>query len=107
MHAYGSLSNRSKLQGILLKNYSEEKTFDFSRLGMIVDIYGHELQPLYEKIMKAREELNKISIAHKRAYKAGDFDGESYLEPYSKAQIKLEELTESFKKEIADHAKNA
>lgn len=85
----------------------KENTVDFSRLGMIVDIYGHELQPSYHKIMEARSELNKISAEHKRAYKSGDLDGRKYVEPYTDAQMKLEELTELFKKEIAVHAKNA
>lgn len=85
----------------------KENTVDFIRLGMIVDIYGHELQSSYKKIMDAREELNKVSAAHKRAYMNGDIDGEKYLKPYTDAQEKLEQLTESFKKEIAEHAKNA
>ena len=85
----------------------KEKTVDFSRLGMIVDIYGHKLQPSYKKIMDAREELNKVSAAHKRAYKSGDINGEKYLEPYTDALLKLEGLTESLKKEIAVYAKNA
>jgi hypothetical protein len=85
----------------------KKNTVDFSRLGMIVDIYAHELQSSYKKIMEARSEINKISAAHKRAYKAGDFNGEKYLKPYTDAQIKLEELTELFKKNIAEHAKNA
>ena len=87
--------------------HGKENTVDFSRLGMIVDIYGHELQTSYQKIMEAREELNKISAAHKHAYKSGDIDGIKYLKPYTDAQLKLEELTEHFKKEIAEHAKNA
>lgn len=85
----------------------KENTVDFSRLGMIVDIYGLELQSSYERLMEAREELNKISAAHKQAYKSGDVDGKKYLKPYTDAQLKLEALTESFKKEIAEHAKNA
>ena len=80
---------------------------DFSRLGMIVDIYGHELEPSFKKIMDARTELNKISAAHKRAYKSGDIDGERFLKPFTDAQVKIEDLTESFKKEIAEHAKRA
>ena len=85
----------------------KQNTVDFSRLGMIVDIYGRELQSSYNKIMDAREALNKISADHKRAYKNGEVDGKKYLEPFTEAQIKLEELTELFKKEIAEHAKNA
>ncbi len=85
----------------------KEKPVDFSQLGMIVDIYGDDLESSYEKIMDARSELNEISIAHKHAYQSGDFDGEKFLKPYTAAQIKLEELTESFKKEIAEHTKNA
>jgi len=85
----------------------KENTFDFGRLEMIVDIYGHKLQSSYKKMMAARDELNKVSAAHKRAYKSGDIDGEKYLNPYTDAQLKLNELAESFKKEIADHVKNA
>lgn len=85
----------------------KNKSIDFSRLGMIVDIYGNELQPSYKEIMKSRDELNIIEAEHKRAYKAGDLDGRKYLKPYTDAQNKLCELTESFKKKIAEHAKNA
>ena len=74
---------------------------------MIVDIYGHDLQSSHKKIMDARSELNEISRAHKDAYKSGDIDGEKFLKPYTAAQVKIEELTESFKNEIADHTKNA
>jgi len=83
-----------------------QNNVDFSRLGMIVDIYGHELQSSYKTIIDARSELNDISIAHKRAYKNGDIDGSKYLKPYMDASIKIEELAELFKKEIAVYAKN-
>jgi len=85
--------------------YGKDNHVDFSRLGMIVGIYGHELESSYEKIMAAREEFNKVSLKHKHSYEAGDIDGEKYLKPFTAAQIKIEELTESFKKEIAEHVK--
>jgi len=85
----------------------DKNNVDFTRLGMIVDIYGHELQPSYKAIMDARSELNDISIAHKRAYENGDIGGDKYLKPYTAAQLNIEKLTELFKKEIAVSAKSA
>ena len=84
----------------------KDSLVDYHRLEMIVDIYAHELKPSWEKILAARDELNKVSAAHKRAYKTGNTDGERYLQPYTDAQLKIDELTESFKKEIAEHVKH-
>ena len=74
----------------------KENTVDFSRLNMIVDIYGHELKSSYEKVLEAREELNKIYSAYKQAFKSGDIDGRRYLKSYTDVQLKLETLTECF-----------
>ena len=91
---------------IVIKD-GKEKDVDFSRLEMIIDIYGPELIPSFNKIMEVRSELNDIAAAHRKAYNAGNLNGERFLKPYGGVQIKLEELTKSFKKEIAEYAKNA
>jgi len=83
----------------------EKQSLDFSRFQMIVDMYCNEIQSCYQKLMTARDDINTIISAHKVAYKAGDIDGEKYVAPYTFAMKNLEKLGSSFKKEIAEHAK--
>jgi len=83
----------------------EIQNLNFSRLEMIVDIYCHDLELDYQKLMSARDDLGDITSAHKSAYKSGDIDGKKYLVPYNLAMKNLEILGSSFKKEVAKHAK--
>ena len=86
---------------------ADKQGYDYQRLEMILDVYAHPLKPMYEKVLEARAELNKISTKHKHAYEQGDMDGERFLKSYTAAQLKIESLGEALKKEIAEHAKNA
>lgn len=83
----------------------KEKSVDFGRLRMIANIYGHALQPSYQKIINAKTVLNKIEDAHMHSYKIGDIDGRIYIKSYTDARNTLENLTLSFMKEVADHIK--
>ena len=83
----------------------EKQSLDFSRFQMIVDMYCHEIESGYQKLMTARDDINKIVSAHKMGYKAGDINGEKYVVPYTLAMKNLDKLGSSFKKEIAEHAK--
>jgi hypothetical protein len=83
----------------------EKESLDFSRFQMIVDMYCHEIESGYQKLMTARDDINTITSAHKRAYKVGDINGEKYLAPYTLAMKNLEQLGSLFKKEIAGLAK--
>lgn len=81
-----------------------KRKHDFNRLEMIIDIYAQSLKPSYQRILEARETLNDIADEHKRSYKAGDFDGERFLKPYSEALLLIDELTERFRMEVAQLA---
>ena len=79
---------------------------DFNQLEMILNVYAHELKPAYDKIIEARTELNEISRKHKQSYEQGDINGEEFLQPYTKAQLKIESFGEELLKQIAKHAKS-
>lgn len=85
---------------------SENKNFDFSRLEMIIGIYGVELKELYEQAIQARSLVNTIVAEHKAAYKRGE-SGLRFLEPFTSAQIQLEDACERLKLAIANSARNA
>lgn len=85
----------------------EKNLYDFKRLEMIIDVYGHELKPEYEKVLAARTKRNEIETAHKLSYKAGELEARRFLSPFSEAQIELENLTENLRKKAAELARNA
>ena len=85
----------------------ERQGFDFNRIEMIIDIYGKELRPAYEKLLEARTKRNDIEFEHKAAYKAGELEARRFIKPFSDAQIKLEELTEALRKKVAEAAIHA
>ena len=86
-------------------DHDKKNTVDFSRLEMIVSIYGDHLTIPFEKIKSSRTVLNEIITSHKRAYKSRDIDGEYYLQALTDAQVRLEVDVEAFKKKIASLAK--
>ncbi|MFV1872100.1 MAG: hypothetical protein ACMZ64_02065 [Oleiphilus sp.] len=79
---------------------------DFQRQEMIINIYGRELIPAYDKVLKSREKVNDIAAAHKADYKKGN-SGSKYLKPYTAAHQELEKSVENFKKQIAEVITNA
>ncbi len=83
----------------------KDAKYNFNRLEMIVDIYASNLNESYQAILTAREELNKIATDHKLEYEAGNLDGEKFIKPYVAAQVKIEELVEKLKREVANYAK--
>lgn len=101
----GKLDYNQHLDQIIEKGKDQEH--DFKRLEMIMDIYAHNLRPAYELVLEARSETNEISRKHRHAYERGDTDGERFLEPYTKAHLKVGKLGKELQKEIAEHAKNA
>ncbi len=101
----GEINYNQYLDGIIERG--KDVKFNFSRLEMIIDIYGHELKPVYKKVLAARDKRNDIEYAHERAYRSGELNAAQYLQPFSEAQIELEELTESLRKQVAEVARNA
>jgi len=99
----GEIDYNSHLDQVI--ENGEKQEFDFSRLQMLVDIYSHELKSGYQKLMDVRDNISKITSAHKIAYQNGNFNGKKYLASYTFELKNLEMLCSSFKQEIAEHAK--
>lgn len=81
-------------------------TIDFSRLEMIVGIYGGTMLAAYAAALKCRDKVNDIAGEHKQAYRLGE-PGQRFLKPFMDANAELEAACESFKAEIADAARAA
>jgi hypothetical protein len=100
----GDIDYNQYLDSVIEKG--NQQNVDFCRFEMIVNIYSNDLEPYYQQLMTARDDINKIISSHKAAYKSGDFNGEKYITPFNAAMNKLEKLGSSFKKEIAKHVKS-
>lgn len=79
-------------------------TVDFNRLEMIIGIYGPELKSVYDAAISARSAINEVATQHKRAYMRGEA-GQSFLKPYTAAELKLEEACEALKLAVAAAAR--
>ncbi|KZY44181.1 hypothetical protein ABMY47_10205 [Pseudoalteromonas sp. BZP1] len=79
------------------------KKVDFQRIEMILNIYGRELLPLYEDILKSREKINNMASEHKNSYREGR-DCKSYIKPYSLLHKELELQVENLKLKLAELA---
>ena len=83
-----------------------EPESDFSRVEMIIGIYGGALQDKYQAALKAREKTNAIAASHKSSYLRGE-PGIPFLKPFTDAQLELERACEELKTEIASAARDA
>jgi len=101
----GSISYNDYLDQI--NSDPSSSNVDFSRLAMIIEIYGSELSDIYKSVLDARSSLNDIDIQHKHAYKAGDVDGRRFIEPFTGAQVELESRIELLKSKVAEVARGA
>jgi len=82
------------------------KGFDFSRIEMIIDIYGVQLGKAYELVMEARSDINKINAEHKLAYQRG-VSGAIFKEPAADAQMAFGEACDELKRVISEAARAA
>ncbi len=87
-------------------NSSDNKGIDFSRIEMIIDVYGAEFSDAYKKVIKVRERINAINASHKRAYLNGS-SGEDFLDVAADAQIALGNACDILKLQIAEAARVA
>lgn len=83
------------------------KSYDFNRMEMIVDVYGHDVKCEYKKVMKLRGELNSLANDFKKSYENGNLEGEKYLNPFVNLQIQIERATKELQARIATCAINA
>lgn len=79
---------------------------DYSRLEMIIGIYGGQVQALYEVALKEREKVNTIITEHKAAYRRGE-PGQQFLKQFADAQLEFAAVCDALKVAIANAAKNA
>lgn len=89
-----------------ISNDKSSENYDFSRLEMIVGIYGDHIQATYDTAITARERFNSVIAAHKTAYKNGE-SGELFLHPLTDAQNKFITAGDALKEAIAKAARSA
>jgi len=80
--------------------------FDFSRIEMIIDIYGTQLGPAYEEVKAARSIINEVNAAHKFAYKRGQ-PADMFKGPASNAQMEFGDACDELKRVISEAARAA
>lgn len=95
------------MQGKLTWNQHNDLTiaqgspkFDFTRIKLLIDLYFTELQAPYPALIEARTRLNAITIAYRKSYDEGDFDGTQFLAPFVAAQRALEANGEDLKSKL-------
>lgn len=91
----------------LIIEWGEKSKVDFSRLEMIVDIYGAPVRSAYDRIIAERGELNKIAAKFKHDYEKGQRNGKSYLKSYVAAQNRFEAAEVQFLSQISDAASSS
>jgi len=107
------LSLQLVMDGHVTYNDHLEKTgakdlggFDFSRMEMIIDIYGAQLEPAYEEVKAARSVINEVNAAHKFAYKRGQPAG-MFKSPADSAQREFRDACDELKRVISEAARAA
>lgn len=83
-----------------------DHAFDFSRIEMIIGVYGTDLAPAYDRVIACRNEANKIAADHKRAYQRGE-PGDPFLTSFTAAQASIDRAGEDLKKATAEAARRA
>lgn len=79
---------------------------DFSRIEMIVGVYGASILEKYEAVLSARSKLNVIVYEHKVAYERQE-SGEKFMFEFDRAQRLLEDKCEEFKAAVAKAARES
>ncbi|MCU1264129.1 MAG: hypothetical protein JWM21_447 [Acidobacteria bacterium] len=79
---------------------NKNRTVDFKRLQMLVDLYFPDVKASFDRLATARDEVNKIKSEHKRQYKRGNIDGTAYVMPFIEAQQTLEGEASHVKEQI-------
>lgn len=80
----------------------KNKSMNFARISLLIDIYFPATRKAYDTILNEREKLNGIEITYKRGYKNGDIDGTSFLPGYLETQKSIEKAGEIFKIQLID-----
>lgn len=83
---------------------SSENKYDYSRIEMIVDIYGGGVAEAFKAVEIARGVVNDVSARHKSAYKRGE-SGEGFVDPANEAQLLIGDALDAMKRAIAREAR--
>ena len=83
------------------KEYSENLIIDFTKLEMIINIYGDNLLTDFSLIMTKRDEISKIKFTYMDSKKMNEKD----LDNYEKKNLEINSLGNSFKEKIAENIK--
>ena len=83
------------------KEYSENLVIDFTKLEMIINIYGDNLLTDFGLIMTKRDEISKIKFIYMDSKKMNEKD----LDNYEKKNLEINSLGNSFKEKIAENIK--
>lgn len=83
------------------KAYSENLIIDFTKLEMIINIYGDNLLTDFSLIMTKRDEISKIKFSYMDSKKMNEKD----LDNYEKKNLEINSLGNSFKEKIAENIK--
>jgi hypothetical protein len=83
------------------KEYSENLVIDFTKLEMIINIYGDNLLTDFSLIMTKRDEISKIKFIYMDSKKMNEKD----LDNYEKKNLEINSLGNSFKEKIAENIK--
>lgn len=97
----GSLSYNDYLD--IITAPSDDKA-EYSRIQMIVDIYGEDVLSYYEAVEEAKVKVNHVNAQHKKAYKLGR-SGLDFINPAKEAQLVLGDALDAFKLAIAEAAR--
>lgn len=85
---------------------SRNRSHDYSRIQMIIDVYGESLNEQYDAVKVARDRINDIKHAHKKSYMRRE-DGALFKRPAADAQLLLGEALSELKNAIAREARTA
>jgi hypothetical protein len=90
----------------IINELHENKTtaVDFSRLRMILGIYGETLNDSYDKAIVVRDKIFDLREEHKQAYKSGK-TGANYIKPLKSLQIEFDSAAEVLLADIAKVAR--
>jgi hypothetical protein len=88
----------------LLIEDNKSKSFEFSRIRMIVDIYGSDFNEHFDELIKMRETSNDVITDFKIAHNNGR-NGKIFIDPFIISQNNFETASENLRREIASLAR--
>jgi hypothetical protein len=83
---------------------SNENSFDFDRLEMLINLYFPNIKLAYERLIETRTKANKFMLEYGNQYVAGNTDGRKFLAPFLDAQNEFSKEAERVIKLIAEQA---